>query len=380
MVTEKRKKVICLVHFNPLELFPPAMNMANYFESKMDNGIVKIFTTNAQKAPFVFVSNGGSLSITRLGWTGQSLSFLKRLITYLWFNLGVLSWMIIRRPSAVLYCETISAFAPVFYKKYINKGVKLMIHYHEYMTPEEYKRGMVLVRKLNVFEKRVYNQAAWLSHTNGKRLKLFKEDLGEGYNFIGQILPNFPPQSWTVNEVNMPVQFASNRPLRIVYLGNLNLQKLYIKEFSNWVVKQKGAVIWDIYSLNNTSDTDAFFDKLNSSFINFKGAAAYFDLPLILKKYDVGVILYKGLSLNWIYSVPNKLFEYHVCGLDVWISSEIVSALDYAKVDSLPLIQSIDYQNMPSVEVIYGKKMNDFKIFPFQAELVLEPLWEAMIC
>lgn len=380
MAAEERKKIICLVHFNPVELFPPVMNMANFFGSKIEVGGVKIFTTHAPKIAFEFKPDSKISSISRLGWTDQSLSVVRRLLTYLWFNVGVLFWLIVNKPSSIIYCETISSFAPVFYKKYLNKKVKLIIHYHEYMTPDEYKDGMILVRQFNRLERSIYNKADWVSHTNGKRLQLFKDDLGDNYNIVGRVLPNYPPASWSVSCPRGNFCKNHNNPLRVVYLGNLNLEKLYIKEFSEWVVGKNGKVIWDIFSLNNTKETDDFFQTLKSPFINFKGAAAYFELPNILKDYDVGVILYKGLSLNWIYSVPNKLFEYHVCGLDVWVSSEIESAAEFIKEESSPFVKVVDFENLSSMDIDCQKNPAAFKLLPFQIELILGPLWETINC
>ena len=44
--------------------------------------------------------------------------------------------------------------------------------------------------------------------------------------------------------------------------------------------------------------------------LNWNGSIEYNQIPLVITKYDVGIIIYKGISKNVIYCAPNKLFEY----------------------------------------------------------------------
>ena len=41
--------------------------------------------------------------------------------------------------------------------------------------------------------------------------------------------------------------------------------------------------------------------------------------------YHIGLTLYNGHIPNFVYNVPNKVFEYLACGLDVWYSKDLIS-------------------------------------------------------
>lgn len=51
----------------------------------------------------------------------------------------------------------------------------------------------------------------------------------------------------------------------------------------------------------------------------------YYELPKELIKYDIGLVLYKGHIPNYIYNVPNKVYEYLACGLQVWYSKDLLT-------------------------------------------------------
>ena len=72
----------------------------------------------------------------------------------------------------------------------------------------------------------------------------------------------------------------------------------------------------------------------------------YYDLPELLKLYDIGLILYKGFNENFTYNETNKLFEYHVCGLDVWFSYETLGIHKYIRQNTFPKIIQVDYNHL----------------------------------
>ena len=142
-----------------------------------------------------------------------------------------------------------------------------------------------------------------------------------------EVLPNYPPEAW--------LQFLKHQKkvtavLRTVYVGSLSLKDTYIKEYCEWVMEQKGAVIFDIYAYNLHQDTIDYLVNLNSQYINFiKEGIEYDKMPLVLRNYDVGLILYKALSKNYEYNAPNKLFEYMACGLEIWFSDKMKGCYPY---------------------------------------------------
>ena len=65
----------------------------------------------------------------------------------------------------------------------------------------------------------------------------------------------------------------------------------------------------------------------------------------MLSNYDVGVILYKPLIDNFKYNAPNKLFEYLVCGLEVWFPGNLLGILPYQKAHPLKVF-ALDFTNL----------------------------------
>ena len=205
------------------------------------------------------------------------------------------------RPEKILYYETLSAYPVYLYKKYLNKNIPVFIHYHEYMSKEDYSQGMKLVRFFHKKEKFLYQRVKWISQTNPDRLEKFaeNENLVELEKLF--VLPNYPPLWWhSSHELSDPI------PLKFIYIGALSLETMYTKQFADWVMMQKGKAVWDIHSFNVTGAAKKYFEDINSPYINLKGPVDYLQLPSILRNYQVGVILYNGSIPNYIYNAPNK--------------------------------------------------------------------------
>lgn len=76
------------------------------------------------------------------------------------------------------------------------------------------------------------------------------------------ILPNYPPKGWSIQP-----RTTMGNPLKIVYVGALSLDTMYVENFADWVLKQSGRETFDLYSTNVTRNASEFFNNLNSSFI-----------------------------------------------------------------------------------------------------------------
>lgn len=241
----------------------------------------------------------------------------------------------------MVYYETISSFAPVMYKRWFRPSSGLFVHYHEYMTPEEYQ-GMLLNRVLLKREKKVYPKASWISHTNGDRLRFFQRDTGyTGSNL--HVLPNYPPARWKVKER----EGEHDSVLRLVYVGSFgSLDTIYIREIVEWVSSRRGKVTLDVYSANITEGIRDWMAEQERTGVTIKAPVGYDSLPEILPRYDAGLILYKGAVDNFIYNAPNKLFEYLRCGLDVWYPAEMTGIHPYDRADSKPRVIRIDYKDV----------------------------------
>ncbi|MEP6749376.1 MAG: hypothetical protein ABJB86_16695 [Bacteroidota bacterium] len=368
-----------IVHFSPLELYPPAMNAVNYFASVLAYKKIYVFTTSSA-ANLNYTPAGKNVRIVRLGCLKPGSTLQKRLWIYTRFNLTVLLYLFFLRPLKVLYFETISSFAPVLYKRFIRPSSRLFIHYHEYMTRIEYASGMKLIKLFHQAEKKVYPAAAWVSHTNQARMELFEKDIAPVRIVNKEIVPNYPPGAWKEQAAAAKKDNRQHAIKRLVYTGAVSLDTMYVADFAAWVISQDGQVIWDIYSLNIEPAAKDFILDLNSEYIQIKPGVYYYDLPALLSRYDAGVILYKGHILNWIYNVPNKLFEYHVCGLDVWFPKQMVTSLPFITTGTYPKIIALDFENIRSVtcHTLLDREKLSFKQVDFSYETALRSLGESL--
>ncbi len=332
-----------VIHFQPLEKYPPAMNLLTFL-TKQNNGKISVHVITTRNSTEKKLFEMAGLQIHRLGQSTFNMNRIKRMFTYIFFNLSAL-WLLIRlRPAKVMYYETLSAGAPLIYKKYLYRNAELYVHFHEYTSPIEYRDGMLLSKYLNKLERRNLKLARWISHTNETRLDLFYKDFPNLSRTLGHTLANYPPESWKT-----PLQKSdplSSYPIKFVYVGALGLDTMYVKEWATFVKSMNGRITWDIYSDNFSPDVLEWLNQLHAPDIFFKGHIQYEDLPQVLPDYNAGLILYKGHIPNYIYNAPNKLFEYYACGLDVWFPPGMTGCVPFQTTNTYPKIIAIDFTKL----------------------------------
>ncbi|HVM87592.1 MAG TPA: hypothetical protein VMT76_05355 [Puia sp.] len=366
---------LAIIHFQPVELYPPVQNLLNYLGKAENNYLIEVFTTAAVQHISKFQCETQRVKIRRLGKSGIKNPLL-RYLSYFNFFFFSLIYLIKIKPQRILYFETLSSYPVYLYKQYFNTATEILIHYHEYSSPKEITEGMKLNKFFHEGERHLYPHALWISHTNDYRMKLFTDD--EASTVIGNphILPNYPPKNWQVSTVR-----SAGTPLKIILAGVVGLETMYIREFSEWVLHQEGNVIWDIYTFVADNKTKFFLDSLNTRFINLKNAVEYKDLPVVLRNYDIGVILYKGHIPNYIYNAPNKLFEYYVNGLDVWFPEQMIGAHRFITANSFPKVIPIKFENISaiSLKTLTDKSNLKFLIHDYSCESVLNKLNETLL-
>lgn len=200
---------------------------------------------------------------------------------------------------------------------------------------------MKLSRKFHSLELAMYTDMDGVSHTNEERLEMFMDGIAPAAPRAKFAIPNFPPRSW----LNVSKGEKANI-IRIVYVGALSLETMYVKEFSAWVQNQQGRVVWDIYSFNMTGSARSYLEDLDSEFINLKPGVDYDKLPDVLSQYDIGLILYTGHMPNYIHNAPNKLFEYLRMGLQVWLPDSLLGAKPYLESIEHPRVLSLNFKEL----------------------------------
>lgn len=363
----------CIVHFQPVERYPPAFNLLRVLAEKKKPGD-KIFLLTTEQAGSRGKMEIPGVKIFRIFKWKPGIHRIMRMIQYGQFILVVLIKLIGIKPDSLLYYETASAGAPYFYTGFFNRKCRLLIHYHEYTSPQELTTGMLLFRWLHKLERKMYSRAVWVSHTNEDRMRMFVEDESGKAPEHRFIFPNYPPESWLGGEV------AIQKPVGLVYVGALSTDHFYLKEFASWVAANADTCFWDIYSDNHTSEAEAYLKQLNAPNIHFKGAVNYDQLPQVLSQYQVGLVLYNGFIPNQVYLVPNKLFEYYVCGLDTWFPTKLLSCHPLITNRTYPKIVEIDFERMPdySVEELIDKSGYTRQQKPYTCESVSRQIQEVL--
>lgn len=346
------------------------MNMVNFLESKADIQVAVYSTYIKGKKEKLF--KGTTSKVYRLGTERPSAL---RYVTYFAFNVFSFLRLLFFKPDCILYYETYSCLPALWYKKLVKK-TRLFIHYHEYLTAAEYNNGSKYLKWLHKQEIKIYSKTEWISHTNEKRMELFEKDLQMSLT-NKFILPNYPPKSWLQETAIKETQF----PLRIVYIGAIqNVHNISSREFAKWVEDQNGRVLWDVYSHQDATDFLKYLGDIKSKYTKFLGFVNYDELPNILKKYQVGVILYKGHIPNFVHNAPNKLFEYLAAGLDVWFSSAMDGCRDYITHNTFPRVLPVDFEHLATFDLASALDRNGFsyKESNFYSEYVFQAFFNTL--
>jgi hypothetical protein len=331
---------IALVHFQPLENYPPVMNcIRDMEEAKVSD--LKILSTHSKNNWF-----SAPYSIFRLG--NYATSRWSRYWTYLYFNFVSFFFLCYYRPKKVLYYETYSAWPVYWYKKLFPK-VLIFIHFHEYVSDKEKKESSAYYKYLLKKETSLLKKAIWISHTNEDRMRLFQQDYPIVRKNQCHILPNYPPADWAIRAQQIRANRQVSAIKRMVYVGALGIDTTYIKELATWIEDQKGAYTLDIYSGSIDKAVLDFLLNMKTSYVSIQNAIPYFELPELLATYDIGLILYKGHIPNYIYNIPNKVFEYLACGLQVWYSEELISTNKFKQEYDIQQLISIKFTKLISL-------------------------------
>ncbi|HUR09947.1 MAG TPA: hypothetical protein VM012_01175 [Flavitalea sp.] len=364
-----------IVHFQPLEKYPPVMNLVRYLEKFNGKEIlIQVITTANDGKLF-----SSSIPVYRISQATVNTNALIRLWKYLQFNWSALRLLLKYRPAKILYYETLSSGAVWVYKKFFRRNTDLYIHYHEYNSNEEYRKGMQLGRLLHYLEQQIYPVAKWVSHTNVERMQLFVRDNAAHAPVHRFILPNFPPRAWSEHTKNNFKK--SNSRTRFVYVGALAFETTYVKEWAGFIAENPLLYEWDIYSGNFEAGVPVWLDELKAPNIFFRGNIEYESLPSVLPDYDVGIILYKGHIPNYVFNAPNKLFEYIACGLDAWFPPVMTGCLPYVTVNTYPKICAFDFQHprRETVEKAMDRTGLEFKAPEYYAEDSFLPLQQQIL-
>ncbi len=342
-------KTVFVIHFQALERYPPGINFVNFLGEKVDGRVVVCSLKNPSFYNLPeFNSAGSKLEVYRPGFL-QHIGW-KRWLNYFWFYFQTLLLLFRFKPSSVVYFETLSSWPALIYKKVRRNKVKLLVHYHEYVSPLQYASNMKLAKVMHKMEQGMYPHSySWISHTNEVRMAMFRKDnsLENTSDSLFHTMPNYPPQSWKKTSNR---KCARSGITRLVFIGSLGYKNMYLKETVEFALKNHNKFTLDLYAYNIDSVALNYLNSLNSDNIKFFGGKSYDELPEVLSSYDVGLVMYKPFSENTVNAVSNKVFEYLACGLDVWFSRDMTYSMKYVDESCRPKVIAIDFNNLDTFD------------------------------
>ena len=137
---------------------------------------------------------------------------------------------------------------------------------------------------------------------------------------------------------------------------------------------------FDIYCFNFHTDTLQAVTKLKCPWITFnKEGVKYQDIPDLLDGYDVGVLLYRANILNVKWCETNKLYEYLICGLDVWYPKEMTYIQQMDKTEFSPNIIEMDFSQIDTLTYDIQDRIVDNSSYNLFADDVYDQFIHAQI-
>jgi hypothetical protein len=348
---------LAVLHWFPIEYYPPATNLLTFFGGQGDTE-VRGFTCQNTRDRATYKNE--SVRVSRCQFPTKGLPRCRRLWRYVSYPLLTFIQLLAWRPHVVLYIEPHSAMPAMLYTL-VAWRCRLMIHCHEYHDQAEFREpGMRLVRFYHWLEKKyLYRRAEWISQTNEDRRRLFHQDHPQIETAKLMVLPNYPPRSWQQGP-QATWKHVDDEPLRLVYVGSISLHDTFIEPLVRWVQQHANEISLDIFSYNNDPITHQFLLDSQSDSVRFHaGGIAYDELPDLLRDFHVGVILYRGNTRNYIYNASNKLFEYLAIGLDVWYPPQMLGVKPYATSDTTPRVIETDFQRLDRIDLDHRRNRSN---------------------
>jgi hypothetical protein len=184
-------------------------------------------------------------------------------------------------------------------------------------------------------------------------------------------MPNYPPQSW-VEKKALPK--PNKGIVKLVHIGSLSLEGMYLQEVLDHFGSNPLYSI-DFYSHNFTNRVEKAIQLHDNCAI--KGSIPYNSIPSLKGEYDVGLVLYKGLSVNFTYNAPNKIFEYLALDFDVWCSNKLITARDYQRLDCFPKVIMVNFESLNQFDTYKALDKNGLTYIP--SPYICEPIYDKLL-
>jgi hypothetical protein len=367
---------IAYVHVLPLELYPPAMNTLALLASQ-PGWEVRAWSSHNTRGSVDWTHH--DVIVSRRTTERPDSNIIARSSGYARWHLAAAMELRAFKPEAIIAVEPHSTAAVWLYYSMFNGNAPLFIHHHEYYAPEDYyKAGNRLLRATRHIERdSLLERAVWVSQTNERRLEMFIETHPRLDAKKGRVLPNYPPAEWVARAALAKGEDDSGRT-RLLYVGSASFQDTFIREIALWVQQRPNDYSLHVVGSNVSPDIWTWLESLGPVNITTDRAGlSYEELPALMTRFDVGLVLYKGNTLNFVYNVPNKTIEYLACGLEVWFPPEMDGMRDFKSKHSGLRTREVDFKSLStfSPERIERADVGDFS---FTNESASVPLLAAL--
>ncbi len=363
---------IAYLHVLPLEYYPPATNALSIL-SRHPGWRVRAWSSANARNLTQWRDDAVRVSRPFHPHSASRLPF--RAGGYMAWHLRTAAEIAAWKPDALISVEPHSALAAWLYYRVMQGRAALFIHHHEYYAREDFSRGgMRLLRRTMPLERDyLFPRAEWVSQTNEVRLRLLREWNHGIREEAARILPNYPTEEWALRAKALP-RPDRGQQLRLVYAGSASFDDTFIREAAEWVAGHPGTMSLHVAGNNVSRDVWDWLESLKLPNITTDRAGFDYDaLPGLLRHFDVGLIIYKGNTLNFVHNVPNKAIEYLACGLNVWYPIQMEGMRLFRRRFPAEALTEVDFQKLPllpptpTVAGIHDP-------FPFTAEAALAPL------
>ncbi|WP_354694204.1 hypothetical protein [Elongatibacter sediminis] len=368
---------VAYLHILPLEYYPPACTFLDTLaaEKSVD---VRVYTTCNLRGRKPYCNK--SVTIDRGDAPNPGALRVLRLLTTIKWHVKTAFSLRRFQPDSIVYVEPHSAIAAWLFLRFFSGKARLYVHHHEFYEQRDFLRpGMQLPRIGNLKERQfLFPRAEWISQTNEDRLRLAMRDNPAISDTAWRVLPNYPPAEWcTKRDVNAA---GWGQPVRLIYVGSASFEDTYIQEITRWASRYPKDIQLHICGYNVKADVFEWLDQQRFSNVTYEpDGCAYEELPSILTEFDIGLVLYKGNTTNFVFNIPNKVYEYLCCGLEVWYPTEMTSIKKFQGEHSLPL-RELDFSNLVHFDSSDLQPLGraPSRARDFTAEQAFDPLLAAM--
>lgn len=247
----------------------------------------------------------------------MKLLFEREAIFYAEFNLRLFLYLLFK-PSNLLYSNDLDTLLPNFIISRLKK-TPLVYDSHEYFTGVPELENNNFAKKFWIFiEKTIFPKLNHIFTVNSSIASLYKQL----YNKDVKVLRNVPLKSGFIrekkrNELNLP----ENKKIIILQGAGINIDR-GVEELIEAMKYIENTILLIIGGGDVIESLKAmvFEFHLNEK-IMFINKLPYNEMMQYTANSDLGLTLDKNTNINYIYSLPNKLFDYILAGIPVLASN-----------------------------------------------------------